>query len=117
MKKKNISVLLLATILLQSCVAYQKTSVPLDVASNNGYVKVTNTIGKSFEFHHIESTDSIYYGVRKGERTKLDEAQLIGIYLQDKKKSTWLTTIGVLSPFIILFTIVIVGLSRLDLNQ
>ena len=107
--KKSISIVLLATILLQSCVFYQKTSVSLNEAQNQGWVKVKNSYGNRFEFKNIYIEDSVYYGVHRPVDIRLDSGSISGIYLQDKKKSTWLTSFAVVAPIILI--LVIAGLN------
>ena len=87
MKKQTIGYLLTLLILSQSCVVYQKTSVPLSEAHNQGRVKVTNTVGMNFDFLNIELRDGVYYGLHKKSITRLYSAQISSIYLQDKQKS------------------------------
>ena len=92
--KKSISIVLLVTILLQSCVAYQKTSVSLNEAHDSkGMVKVTDTRGESFVFNYIELRDSIYYGTNKEVTIRLETSQITGIYLKDNNKSKTQTVI------------------------
>ena len=95
MKKQSISIVLLATILLQSCVAYQKTSVSLEEAANRGKVKLIHTDGTFLLFKNIEMQDSIYYGFINNIQRPLVESNFSGIYLQDKKKSEIQTVIFV----------------------
>ena len=85
--KKSISVLLLVIMLLQSCVAYQKTSVSLNEATDRGRVLLIDTHGSAYHLQNIEMEDSIHYGMIAKEKTIIYEAQFSSIYLQDKKKS------------------------------
>ena len=88
--KKSISVVLLAIMLLQSCVAYQKTSVSINEACERGSVKVTNSSGKSTRFTNIVLKDSIYYGTNSSNRfieEPLYPINIRGIFLKDLKKS------------------------------
>ena len=87
--------------LLQSCVAYQKTSVSLNEATNRGKVKIVDTHGSAYHLQNVEMKDSIYYASIKGKQTILYEAQIASIYLHDKKKSTWITIIVVATPLLI----------------
>lgn len=91
--KKSLSLVLLATILLQSCVAYQKTSVSLEQAYNKGKVKLVDMHGNKHTIQNIEMKDSIYYAFIKEKRTILYESQISSIYLVDKKKSKTQTII------------------------
>ena len=83
MNKQLISIALLVTILLQSCVAYQKTSVSLNEAANKGQVRVYNNMGERFVFAKINLRDSVYYGVKGSKETTLYAAQISGLYLHD----------------------------------
>ena len=62
---KHISIILLATILLQSCVVYQKNSVPLSEACDEGKVKVISKTGEELKFKNIFQKDSNYYGLNQ----------------------------------------------------
>ena len=63
--KKSISLVLLATIIFQSCAVYQKTSLTLDEAKDKGKVRVITSQGDALKFNNIVQKDSMYYGVRK----------------------------------------------------
>ena len=93
MKNKTISIVLLVTMFLQSCVAYNYTSVSLDNAYDKGRVKIINTYGTNVEFKSIIMVDSIYYGVNRGTETRLDEYQISSIYLQNHPKSNMITIV------------------------
>ena len=99
--KKSVSIVLLATILLQSCVAYQKTSVSLNEATNKGKVKLIDANGRVYAALNIEMQDSIYYGFIAKEKIVISEASLSEIYLQDKKKSAWMTVLGITIPIVV----------------
>ncbi len=104
MKKKSISFVLLAVILLQSCVAYQKTSVSLDSAVDKGKVKVVKTSGNEFRFKNIYIKNNIYYGDAKTQEIRIDTTQIKNIYLKDRKKSNKRTVLLALSPLIVYAT-------------
>ena len=87
MKKKTISIVLLATILMQSCVVYRKSPTSLDYAVNTGRVKVKSKSGQKFIFKNIIVRDSIYYGVKGKKEETLYEAQILGVYLHDTETS------------------------------
>jgi len=87
MKKQLISIALLATILLQSCVAYQKTSISLDEAKNKGKVKVMRRTGNYSKFKNIHMEDGVYYGNINNKEVLLKVSQFSAIYLEDKEKS------------------------------
>ncbi len=116
--KKSISIILLATILLQSCVAYQKTSVSLNEAYDRGKVEVINNVGKSTRFTNIILKDSIYYGINSANRfveEPLDSLNISAIYLQDIKESRINTWIGV-SLSVILIGLIIWGVSTMTFD-
>lgn len=93
MKKQTTAFVLLVTILLQSCVAYQNTSMSIDEAQNKGPVRVTSTHGNDIKFRNIQAKDGIYYGVNGKKVTPIDPAQIISIHLKDIKKSKTQTAI------------------------
>ena len=93
MKKQTIAIVLLVTILLQSCVAYQNTSMSIDEAQNKGPVRVTSTQGDNIKFRNIQAKDGAYYGVNGNRITQIDPAQIISIHLKDFKKSKTQTAI------------------------
>ena len=123
MKKQPISIALLVTILLQSCVAYQNTSVSANEAHNRGKVKVKSNRGISYEFSNIEMRDSIYYGVNEEVNIPLVPSQISGIYLKDNGKSKTQTAIFWVSFTVLLVVgsllLLVAGLKELekDLNN
>lgn len=99
--KKSASFVLLAVILLQSCVVYQDTSVSVNDAQNQGATKVLTTYGTEMVFDNMYIKDSIYYGVYESQEIRLDTTQIKNIYLRDKKKSNTRTVLAILSPLIL----------------
>ena len=97
MKKRTIGYLLTLLILSQSCVVYQKTSVPLEYAVDKGKVKLITTYGEKFKLRYIEKEDSTYYGKLKlsDKVLPIPPAVVDSIFLKDKKKSTLLSWIPV----------------------
>ena len=96
--KKSIAIILLATILIQSCVAYQKTSISLNEAYDRGKVEVINNSGKKTHFTNIILKDNNYYGINSANRfveESLNSINISAIYLQDKKATKQNTIIGV----------------------
>ena len=102
--KKSVSLVLLATILLQSCVVYQKTPVPLSESYDKGNVKVITKTDKKLQFNKIIQKDSLHYGFNRkklkndyGEfewveyREYIDESMIESIYLKNGTKSGWAT--------------------------
>jgi hypothetical protein len=93
--KKSISIVLLATILLQSCAAYQKTSVPIHQTVGRGEVKVKYNTGKEYKFKNIKLVDGEYYGVRSGFSSsehlmKIDNT-ISSFYLKESVFRVWIT--------------------------
>ena len=99
--KKSFSIALLIIVLLQSCVVYQHTSVPLDDAQNQGKVKVATTYGTEMKFANLYFEDSLYYGVAGTQKIRLDTTQILSVYLKDIKKSKTHTILLAISPAII----------------
>ena len=108
MKKQSISVVLLATILLQSCVAYQKTSVSLNEAYNRGRVRVLTQYDKKFDVKNIIYEEGEFYAIKlkDGGKIRIDTASSSSLkfYLKDYKKSkhhTRLLVTGIVLGFTI----------------
>ena len=72
--KKSISIVLLATILLQSCVAYRKNPTSLNYAANRGRVKV------KFPWWHIFVKKTI--SVEEIEKAWDEELESVGDDIQ-----------------------------------
>lgn len=93
--KKLVSVFLLATILTQSCIVYQKTSVSINEALDKGNVKVTNNLGQYRQFKNIYLEGGIYYGIVQPPfwgidipfTIAIDSANISDIYMKDIGKS------------------------------
>ena len=114
--KKSIPIFLLASILLQSCVIYSKTSIPIEEAIDGIKVRVkpTAVVGDNIRFKEIVFRDSVYYGIRGGVETPLYQDQIFGIYPQDKKKSRLITAIVLVSYFVVFPILFAWGLSKAD---
>ena len=111
--KKPISIVLLATMLLQSCVVYQKTPISLSESYDKGNVKVITKTDKKLKFNKIIQKDSLYYGFNR-KKQKIDDDiyewvditqqlkvdEIRAIYLKDQNRSTSATI-----TFAILITI------------
>ncbi len=123
MKKRSITIVLLVTILLQSCVVYQPAPVILNQAHDKGKGKLIRDNGEEIKFKNIEFSDSVYY-VKYRARIKNIEGEyhwnnylvpitsenVSVIFLKDRKKSG-LRTAGLIvgvSVGIVVFTIVII---------
>ena len=103
--KKLTSLLLLVLLLAQSCVVYQKVSVPIEDAYDQGRVKMITKSGDKMIFNKIIFANNVtYFGVT-GRKTisniLIDPNNIESIYLQNKKKST-VGTILVLIPISLL---------------
>lgn len=110
--KKHISIILLATILFQSCVAYQKTSVSLNEAYNRGNVKIKSTNGENKKYTNIIMEDSIYYGVQDWQnKLPILPASVDSIYLKDKKKSNLLNSLMPLFVVVGLISLIYLALT------
>ena len=105
MKRQTISILLLAIILMQSCVAYQNSTVSIDQAFNKGRVRITTTQGNKVRFSEILIKDNNYYGLRGTKLTRLDNGQILAIQLQDMKKSKS-QTIGLIAGVVIVGAVI-----------
>ena len=93
MTKQLMSITLLATILLQSCVAYNSSSTSINQAKNMGKVKVISTFGNNKSYKNIYLKDSLYFGLRGNKEIRLNPAEISGIYLKDYKKSRTQTNV------------------------
>ena len=82
MKKQAIYGIVLAALLLQSCVAYQSTSVSINEAYNKGNVRVHTTSGEKLKFQNIELQDSTFYGMTENNRVKLEINKISAIHLE-----------------------------------
>ena len=91
MNKQSISIVLLATILLQSCVIYQKTPVSISESTNKGKVKIVRTNGEKVALKGMVYDNGTYWGLRKGyskdHRYKIDPTQVAEVYIIDKRDS------------------------------
>jgi hypothetical protein len=88
--KKSISILLLTSLLLQSCVVYHSNAVSLKEATESGEVKIVIDSAE-YTYNNIERIDNEYYGLEKEEKHinkyLLDSANVTAVYLKDMKKS------------------------------
>ena len=91
--KKSVSLVLLATLLLQSCVLYQTTPIPISESTNNGKVKIVMTNGEKVALKHIEYDfiNGTYWGLKKGyskdHQYKIDPTRVAEVYLISKHDS------------------------------
>ena len=99
--KKIISISLLTIFLLQSCVVYQKTPVPIEQAYDKGKIKVVNTLGSEFVFKSMALEGETYIGIDGKDRIIIDATQVSAIYLKDIKKSKMWTILLAISPAIV----------------
>ena len=121
--KKSVSIFLLATILFQGCVVYQKVPVSITEAHDKGKVLIIDSLKNKTKAEYIEKVDDNYYipyRVRKKgedgeyhwfEGKKQLNSDDIKIYLLDKNKSkTGTIVLVVLSPFIAIGVYVAISL-------
>ena len=88
--KKSVSVTLLAIILLQSCVVYQKTPVSLEKAYERGNAKVILANNKTMEVKNIVKGDTLWYSHNIGNtyiKVPVKASDVISVYLKDDKKT------------------------------
>ena len=103
--------MLLAVILLQSCVAYQKTPVSLKEAENMGKAKVVFTSDSTKKWltseqilypKNIISKEDAYF-IEKGKHSvPLDTAAVQSVYLKDVKKSKRQTIAAIILPVVLI---------------
>ena len=110
MKKKNVSILLLAIMLFQGCVVYQPQPVSLHGARYLGKVKVITKEGEVNKYKSIVLKDSIYFGSKGQILTPLDPEQISIILLQDITKSKSRTSLLVSTIIIASLAFVTVAL-------
>ena len=93
--KKSIHIGLIAVLFIQSCVVYQKTSVPFDQAIDNGEAKVQNIKGKEAKYKNIKLENNDYYGIKGQKEVLLDTLLVSNVYLKDIKKSKQQTIVNI----------------------
>ncbi len=83
----------------QSCVVYNRQSIPIDDAIGQGRVKVVSTINERsvFVFKTCYFKDGMYYGIKGHKQTQLYPDQISAVYLKDVKRSKKTTLIVSLS--------------------
>ena len=103
--KKSVSIVLLATILLQSCVVYQKSPVSITQAHNKGKVLIIDSLNNKTKVNYINKVNESYCiplgEYKKGTDGKLEGMKQLDIdniefYLRDSEAST-LRTIGLVA--------------------
>ena len=104
--KKSISIVLLATILLQSCVVYQKAPVPISESIEKGKAKVITKTGTKFKFKNIILEDEKYFGIQGKNKILIGTEGISAIYLKDINKSE---TLGALIGVGFTVAIIVVG--------
>lgn len=93
--KKSVSFVLLAVILLQSCVVYQKTPVSLDQAYDKSAAKVVSLKGKEVKYQNIKLENNAYYGIKGNKEVILDTLLISNVYLKDIEKSKQKTILNI----------------------
>ena len=101
--KKQIAIFILVNILLQSCVVYQNTSVPINQAVDLGKAKLITTTGNELLIKNIEKVDSTYYGDLGTYTISIPPGEVEAIYLYDKKITNKRQLIG-LGVGVVVFT-------------
>jgi len=109
-KIRTVALFFTALILLQGCVAYQKTAVTLEqAAQEQKKVKVNRTNNSTYTFKYITNEDGQFFGVKKksGDIVKLPllKDDIIKIRIQNKSASTWSTIAVIAVPIIALVII------------
>ena len=104
--KRQITIFILANILLQSCYVSQKTSVSVDDAVNKGKVTFENNEGKKIYLKNIIYEDGAYYGIwDNNQMVPMDSTDSIDFYLKDIKASQNRTGLAIVGFIIIFFGI------------
>lgn len=87
MKKTSIGYLLILLILSQSCVVYEKASIPLAYAAlYEGKAKIFKTNSAIIYVEDIVKVDSVYYMVYGQKRIPLEPSDVKAIYMRDMNK-------------------------------
>ncbi len=83
----------------QSCVVYNKQSIPIDDAIGKGRIKGISSINDRsvFVFKKCYFKDGMYYGIKGNTQTQLYPDQILAVYLKDVKRSKKTTLIVSLS--------------------
>ena len=93
-----------ALLLTQSCTVYQKTSISLEQATNQGKVQVVTTEGREIKFKNIVIENDMYYGVGNQPELSnvlLKSASIESIFLQNRTKSIVISAL-LISPIAVL---------------
>ena len=87
MKKRTIAYLLLLLILSQSCVVYEKASIPLPYAAlYESKAKIIKTNSAIIYVEDIVKVDSVYYMVYGQKRIPLKPSDVKAIYMREMNK-------------------------------
>ena len=114
MKRSVIFFVLFFLMVCQSCVVYQKTSLPIENAIYQGKAKVVDHRGKSVSFTNIEQVQGVYYGRNGQVRIKIEPNNISGIYLKNNAKSKRRTLglgIGLGVPVFLFVTAIVLAFS------
>ena len=104
--KKLIPILLLLSLLIQSCVVYQKTSVSAQKAYGYGRVKVENNDGTNEKYRNIRLLNGVFNGVKGKTEIPLDLEKIKAFYLEDFSK----TRIANVVLILIAIPVVVIGI-------
>ena len=89
MKKQALAQIIILALLVQSCVAYQNTSVSMNQAVDQGRVKVVSKEGNKQRLQEIIKKEDQFYGVLNRDITiPIDSASIEAVYKYDRGKST-----------------------------
>ena len=114
--KKSLSLFLIATIALQSCYVYQKTSVSITRATNNGRVKIINNSGKEYELKEIILDDGVYFGEYRGKLIHINSPIEKQYYLLDISRTESKTALGITAAIVIPIGVILL-LTVISINQ
>jgi len=114
--KKSLSLFLIATIVLQSCYVYQKTTVPITRATNNGRVKIINDSGEEYQLKEIILDDGEYFGDYRGKLILINTPVEKQFYLLDISKTESKTALGITAAIVIPIGVILL-LAVISINQ
>ncbi len=98
---RTIAFFFITMMILQSCIAYQKTPVSLlEAEQSKTLVKVNTISNQTYKFKQIVLEEEQFYGLKK-EKGEIDRIAIHNndankVFLHSKSKSTW-TTIAVIA--------------------
>lgn len=115
--KKSLSLFLIAIIALQSCYVYQKTSVPITRATNNGRVKIINNSGEEYQLKEIILDSGEYFGNYRGKMIHINTPVEKQYHLLDISKTESKTALGITAAIVIpIGVIILLAVISIDKN-